>query len=245
LKIILRLVAAALTALAPAHAAPVRSYEACLNRVDQSPEAGREAAAEWARFGGGLPAQICEALALSALGAHGAAASALDRAAATAPGARPEARAEMLVLAAQFWRAARRGAEAEASANAALSLVPGHGGALRMRGLARLDAQSYGAAAADLTAAGRSFPDDPGLWTARAAARAGMFDHRGALQDAIRALALAPDLAEARLQKGLAEVGLGDKPAARKSLMAAIDADKGGDAAARARSAIQTMALGD
>lgn len=243
MKIILCLVAAVLAA--PAHAAPVRSYEACLNRIDRNPEAGREAAAEWARFGGGLPAQICEALALSALGAHGAAASALDRAAATAPGARPEDRAEMLVLAAQFWRTARQGAQAEASADAALTLVRGHGGALRMRGLARLDAESYGAAAADLSAAARSFPDDPGLWTARAAARAGMFDHRGALQDANRALALAPDLAEARLQKGLAEVALGDKPAARESLMAAIDADKGGDVSARARSAIQTMALGD
>jgi tetratricopeptide (TPR) repeat protein len=72
-----------------------------------------------------------------------------------------------------------------------------------------------------------------------------MFDHRGALQDAGRALALTPDLAEALLQKGLAEVALGDKPAARESLLAAIDADApGGDVAARARSAIQTMALG-
>ncbi|MFT4792163.1 MAG: tetratricopeptide (TPR) repeat protein [Paracoccaceae bacterium] len=236
---------ATLIAAPAAAAAPVRSYAACLDAVDRTPEAGREAAAEWARFGGGLPARICEALALSALGAHSAAAQVLDRTAATAPGARPEDRAEMLALAAQFWRTARRGAEAEASANAALSLVPGHGGALRVRGLARLDAQSFGAAAADLTAAARSFLGDAGLWTARAAARAGMFDHRGALQDAGRALALTPDLAEALLQKGLAEVALGDKPAARESLLAAIDADApGGDVAARARSAIQTMALG-
>lgn len=243
MKIIVLL--AAMIVAAPAHAAQVRSYDACLAAVDRNPEAGREAAGEWARFGGGAPAHICEALALSALGAHGAAAQVLDRAAATAPGARPEDRAEMLALAAEFWRTARRGAEAEASANAALSLVPGHGGALRIRGLARLDAESYGAAAADLSAAGRSFPDDPGIWTARAAARAGMFDHRGALQDANRALALAPGLAEAWLQKGLAEVGLDDKPAARESLLAAIDADvPGGDVAARARSAIQTMALG-
>jgi regulator of sirC expression with transglutaminase-like and TPR domain len=223
----------------------VRSYQACLNAVDRDPEAGREAAAEWARFGGGAPAQVCEALALSALGAYAAAAGTLDRTAATAPGARAEDRAEMLALAAEFWRAARRGAEAEASANAALSLVPGHGAALRVRGLARLDAESYGAAAADLSAAGRSFPDDAGLWTARAAARAGMFDHRGALQDANRALALDPDLAEALLQKGLAQVALGDKASARETLLAAIDAaPEGGDVAGRARGAIQTMALG-
>jgi hypothetical protein len=98
----------------------------------------------------------------------------------------------------------------------------------------------------DLSAALDGAPDDAGLWVARARARAGMFDHAGSADDAARALALAPDLAEALLLKGLAEVALDRTGAAQTSLMAAIGADgapPGGDIAARARAAIQRMAL--
>jgi tetratricopeptide (TPR) repeat protein len=253
LKIILAApIAALIAALAAPVAAqglpPVRTYQACLDRTDRNANAGREAAAEWKRFGGGAPARICEALALSSLGAHAAAARALDEAAATSPDVGAADRAEMLALAAQFWLTAGEGAQAEASADAALTLAPGHDAAHRVRGVVRLATERYAAAADDLSVALRGAPDDPLLWTARARARAGMFDPAGAAEDARHALTLAPGLAEALLQKGLAEVALRDAPAARDSLMAAIRADgppPGGDVAVRARAAIQQMALGE
>jgi len=249
---LIALIAAPVMAAGPpaVGSAPVRGYAECLARTDADPTAGREAAAEWKRFGGGVPALICEALALSALGADDAAARALDDAATREPDLTRAQRAEMLALAAQFWLGAGRGDEADASATAALAIVPRQPDALRARGAARIGAARFAAAAVDLSAALDGAldgaPDDAGLWVARARARAGMFDHAGSADDAARALALAPDLAEAWLLKGLAEVALDRTGAAQTSLMAAIDADgapPGGDIAARARATIQRMAL--
>lgn len=245
---LIALIAAPVMAAGPpaVGSAPVRGYAECLARTDADPTAGREAAAEWKRFGGGVPALICEALALSALGADDAAARALDDAATREPDLTRAQRAEMLALAAQFWLGAGRGDEADASATAALAIVPRQPDALRARGAARIGAARFAAAAVDLSAALDGAPDDAGLWVARARARAGMFDHAGSADDAARALALAPDLAEAWLLKGLAEVALDRTGAAQTSLMAAIGADgapPGGDIAARARATIQRMAL--
>ena len=60
-------------------AAEIGSAEACKTAVAADPVAAREDAAAWARTGGGIPARLCEAEALAALGAHGTAAVLLTR----------------------------------------------------------------------------------------------------------------------------------------------------------------------
>ena len=67
-------------ALAPLPAAAeIRSADACAAAVAADPAAAREEAALWARTGGGVPARLCEAEALAALGAHATAALILTR----------------------------------------------------------------------------------------------------------------------------------------------------------------------
>ena len=69
-----------LAALAPLPAAAeIRSAEDCAAAVAADPATAREEAALWARTGGGVPARLCEADALAALGAHGSAALLLTR----------------------------------------------------------------------------------------------------------------------------------------------------------------------
>ncbi|MGG7566089.1 hypothetical protein ACQ5SO_08015 [Rhodovulum sp. DZ06] len=243
---------AALALPAPATALPpVRSYETCIDRVTNDAEAGREAALEWRRFGhGGAQARICEANALSALGAHGSAGQALDLAAREAPAAR---RPGIFALAAELWLAAGRPAEALASAEAALKSAPegaaARRDALAVRARVRLAEAAWTAAAIDLSGA-LSLPGDDRraeLLALRAEARVGMGDAPGALEDAAAAAVAAPGLAHAWLQKGLAETALGRAEAARESLLRAIREDgpaPGGAAAAAARAAIQAAAYG-
>lgn len=251
--------AAALAAACHAGAAaaaapdPVRSYAACLAAVDADPEAGREAAAEWVRFGdGGVQGMICEAAALSALGAHGAAAGVLDEAAALRRAVPAEA-AALWSMAASFWLAAERPLQAAASADAALAAAPEgdafRGEALLVRGLARLGADAPEAAAIDLTGAlgFTAQAEDPAVWTARARARNRMADAAGAAADAREALGLAPDLPPALLELGRAQLALGESDAARETLLHAARADgppPGGPVAAEARRLLQQAALG-
>ena len=68
-----RLFLLALLAAAPAHG-EIRSAEDCAAAVAADPAAAREDAALWQRTGGGVPARLCEAAALSALGANATAA---------------------------------------------------------------------------------------------------------------------------------------------------------------------------
>ena len=65
------LVLAALLA-APGARAEIRSADECAAAVAADPAAAREDAAVWLRMGGGVPARLCEASALAALGAHAA-----------------------------------------------------------------------------------------------------------------------------------------------------------------------------
>ena len=68
-----RLFLLALLAAPPAHG-EIRSAADCTAAVAADPAAAREDAALWQRTGGGVPARLCEAAALSALGANATAA---------------------------------------------------------------------------------------------------------------------------------------------------------------------------
>ncbi|TYO89095.1 hypothetical protein [Oceanicella actignis] len=225
--------------------ARVRDYAACVALLDADPAAAREAAAEWRRFGGGAQAGICEALALSALGAQATAARLLDQLAAEEAGAAPPERLRaMRALAADLWLAARRPEQALASLAAALDLAPGDPALLAARAQARAMTQDWAGARADLDAALRAAPGAPALLVARAQARAALGDAAGALADAEAALAAAPEDAQAWLEAGRALEALGRRDAARERYLGAIARDRQGPTGAAARRALQLMEAG-
>ena len=99
-----------LLAFVPVQAvADIESAGACKAAVAVDPAAAREDAAAWARTGGGVPARLCEAEALAALGAHGTAAILLTRLAENPNRAMTaDLRAVVLGDAARQWLAAGR-----------------------------------------------------------------------------------------------------------------------------------------
>lgn len=99
-----------LIALAPAPAAAeITSTDECQAAVAADPAQAREDAAIWFRSGGGVAARLCEADALSALGAHTTAATLLTRVAEN-PNRAMNADLRVLVFgdAAAEWLAAER-----------------------------------------------------------------------------------------------------------------------------------------
>ena len=112
--------------LATPAAAEIRSAEDCAAAVAADPAAAREAAAVWHRLGGGVPARLCEADALAAMGAHAHRRAAPDRGSPrtrTAP-SRPRVRAVVLADGAGQWLAAGRPDLARAALAEADKLTP-------------------------------------------------------------------------------------------------------------------------
>ncbi|MBA3324514.1 MAG: hypothetical protein H0T41_04335, partial [Rhodobacteraceae bacterium] len=116
-------------ALSLACAAPgradIRSAEACAAAVAADPEAAREEASLWTRLGGGAEAALCEALALEAMGAAGAAALLLTRLAENPNRAlAPDLRLAILEDAARLWLVAGRPDLARATLDTLDALAP-------------------------------------------------------------------------------------------------------------------------
>ena len=228
---------------APAPDAAARAADSarCQALVDQDPAAAREVARDWGRRGGGVPAAVCEALALEAQGALATAAARLEDAARRAPeDVLPSpARAALYEVAAGFRMRALQPSEALAAAEAGLAL-PGAGPVLqRAEALAALG--RGGEALADLDAALEAMPRDlPGL-RLRARLRAEAGDIAGALADAGRVTALDERDPAAWLALGEAQVAADRPERARESFLRAIARDREGQAGDRARRALQLL----
>lgn len=233
----------ALLALAPPAQAQVRDPDRCQTLAASDPEAAVEAAREWARFGGGVPAGVCEALALEALGALGTAGRRLEELARQAPEAElaPAERATLLEIAAGFHLRAGRPGPALAAAEAGLAL-PGASSALnRLKAEALVETGEPQQALVALNAALAARPDDVIGLKLRARLRREAGAAEGALADAAEAVRLAPEDAEAWFQKGAAEAALDRETEARESLLTAISLDREGPIGAAARTELQRM----
>ena len=216
----------------------------CQQAVAADPVAGRELARDWAARGGGVPAAVCEALALEAQGAAATAAQRLENAAETAPEASlpSPARAALYEVAAGFRLRALQPEQALEAADAGLALE-GAGpilARLRAEALAALSRPDEALAALDqaLAAAPR---DLPGL-ILRARLRLETNQPEGAAADAGRALALQEGAPDLWLLLGQAQARAGQRAQARESLLRAVALDREGRTGDRARRALQTLA---
>ncbi|MAS43722.1 MAG: hypothetical protein CML46_04005 [Rhodobacteraceae bacterium] len=230
---------------APAENAPIAGADAldpdaCLALVERDPQEAAEAARRWFRFGGGVPAAVCESLALEAMGALGAAALRLDLAAVSAG----SAAAALHQAAAGFWLRDDQPEAALNSAEAGLAMEPGAALLLRDKAEA-LAALGRGAEAlAPLDAVLEKAPQDVSALLLRARLRREAGEPEAALTDAETAARLAPEAPDAWLEAGAAQAALGRKPEAREALLKAVDLDRDGPVGEEARLTLQQMELG-
>lgn len=239
------LLAALALLAAPAAAQAVRSAESCQALVETDPARAVEAAREWGRFGGGPSAAICEALALEAVGALTTAARRLETLAREAPAEayEPKDRAALLELAAGFLLRDDAPEAALQAAEAGLALASSDPALLSRRAGALAALGRPQEAASDLNQVLAARPDDLTARLLRARLRREAGSHEGALADAQAAARLAPDSPRAWLEQGAAEAALGDRPAARESLLRAIALDREGPLGAEARAVLQRMEI--
>jgi tetratricopeptide (TPR) repeat protein len=205
---------AALLAAAPA-SAEIATPEACKTAIAADPAAAREDASVWTRNGGGVPARLCEAAALEAMGATATAARLLT-ALATNPNRAmsPGLRAVTLVDGARLWLEAGAPDLATAALDQAARLAPDEREIAILRASIAAADGDWPAAIAALDARLATAPDDASARALRAAALRRSGDPVAAMAEADRALAIAPDLPEALFEAAAARAELGDETGA-------------------------------
>ena len=193
---------------------PAQRYQACLSEVEKFPKDAFEDAIQWAREGGGGPAEHCAASALMALGLYADAAKRLEAVALSEKkGAR--LKANILAQAGEAWLLANNATRAEAVATTALKLMPKATALLIARARARAERGDYVGAKADLDIALLETPGHPDALAFRAAAFRFLNDRAAARADTDAALAHDPAHPEALLERGILKRLAGDTNGAR------------------------------
>ena len=193
---------------------PAQRYQACLSEVEKFPKDAFEDAIQWAREGGGGPAEHCAASALMALGLYADAAKRLEAVALSEKrGAR--LKAHILAQAGEAWLLANNATRAEAVATTALKLMPKATALLIVRARARAERGDYVGAKADLDIALLETPGHPDALAFRAAAFRFLNDRAAARADTDAALAHDPAHPEALLERGILKRLAGDTNGAR------------------------------
>ncbi len=229
-------------AAAPAARAEIRSAEACRAAVASNPAAAREEAAIWSRLGGGVPARLCEASALAAMGAHASAAELLTAMAAN-PNRAMSAGLRAIVLAdgAREWLAAGRPDLARAALAEADKITdPDPDRQLLLARAAAAEAD-WPTARTTLEALLAAKPDDALAHALLAATLRHQHDPAAALAEAERARALDPDLPEALFETGAALAETGKPEAAATVWLELIDHHPDNALAPLARANLQRL----
>jgi tetratricopeptide (TPR) repeat protein len=179
-------------------------YAACLSEVERDANAAYEKAMAWAHEANRREAHLCAAMADIERGFPERGARSLERVS-TIVDAEPEARADSLAKAGNAWMIARRGLEALAAFDKALSLVTPDPDLLIDRARAQALLERWRASEEDLNKALDLRPGDALALRLRATTRMklGVFDL--ALKDAEDAVRLEPQNVENRLVRGQAE----------------------------------------
>lgn len=240
------LLAAAATALAPAAGAEIRSADACQPAIAADAAAAREDAAQWARLGGGVPARLCEAAALEALGAGESAARLLTALAQNTNRAMtPELRTTIFEDAAHLWGETGRPDLARAALASADALTPPGPARLIARARAEAAARDWPAARESLEAALAQAPEDAQAQALHAATLRRTGEPTAALAAAERARALDPALAEALFEAAAAQAELGGRAEAAALWLELIAAHPQSALASLAARNLQTLASED
>ncbi|MEM7742759.1 MAG: hypothetical protein AAF409_03525 [Pseudomonadota bacterium] len=231
----------------PATSSPerIQDYDTCVDLVETAPEDAVRLAGEWVRYGdGGAGARHCYALALVAVGAQSQAVDELLDLAAEETELSAEARVDVLVQAGELLLVLEEPAAAGLAATEALRLMPNARSALALRGAVRVDQGDLEGGVADFNAALATGQPVARFLIRRAAARRILGALVAARDDAVFATEVDDKLPEAWLERGRVEARLGDKPAARMSLLEAIALDRDGETGRQAQLALQRMEVG-
>jgi tetratricopeptide (TPR) repeat protein len=217
--------AAVLVLAGPADAAQIEGPDDCAPAIAADPALAREAAARWHRLGGGVPARLCEAAALEALGAHRSAATLLTRLAENPNRALPvEVRATTFVDAALLWLAVGEPDLARAALDRAGRLAPPDDAALLATARVAAAREDWAGARSALDALLARNLENAEALALRAAASRQAGDAASALTDARAARALDAGLPEARFEEAAALAELGQIRPAIASFLALADA---------------------
>lgn len=226
-------------------AAAVETYDDCIAMIETDPDRAQREAGDWSRYGtGGAAARHCYALALLAIGAPDRAVDELIGAATEETGLPDSARADLLVQAGELLIDTNDLLTAAVVAEQAVRLAPRGASALGLRGAVHAANGDLAAAIRDLDEALTRGGAEPRYLLRRAAAYRRQGNLIAARDDASYATELSPDSAEAWLERGRIEAGIGDKDNARQSLLAAIALDGTGRMGATARNVLQRMEAG-
>lgn len=237
--------ALSLAMLIPGSAEAVGDYDTCLALIASDPVRAEREADDWARFGdGGAAARHCHALALIEVGASGRAIDVLLDIVAEERGLADRARAEILVQAGEMLVEEGDLVTADVVAAQAISLDGGTPGAAGLRASIRLKRDDPNGALGDLNAALARGTGEPRLLILRASAYRALEQYIAARDDAVYATELAPDFADAWLERGRVEARLRDRKSARNSLLKAVELDRDGKIGRAAQNALQRMEAG-
>src|ERR1700679_3075282 len=146
-------------------------YRSCLSASNLNPAAALTDAEDWAKSGGGVPAQHCAALALVSLKHYSEAATRLDHIAADRGVPDMSFRAALYDQAGNAWLLAGDGAHAVQSFQAALALSAGGGDLFADLGRAQAMRRDWHEVDLDLNAALQLAPRRADLLVLRASAR--------------------------------------------------------------------------
>ncbi|WP_424932797.1 tetratricopeptide repeat protein [Amaricoccus macauensis] len=202
---------------APAPAlADIGSTAECEAAIASDPQLAREEAGQWARSGGGVPAKICEAAALEALGATATAARLLSSVAENPSRAMPrDLRVVLFEDSAGLWLDAGQPGLALASLDRASQLSPTDPQRLRLKARVMAAAGDWAGATDALNQLIAERPRDAGAHALRAATLRHDEMHVEALWSAQAALRISPELPEGLFEAGAASVDLDDLSSAR------------------------------
>jgi tetratricopeptide (TPR) repeat protein len=232
---------AALVLPAPVQA-EIGSAEECTAAVAADPATAREDAAIWSRMGGGVPARLCEATALEAMGATATAAQLLSGLAANPNRAmNADLRGIVFADAARLWLDAGKPDLAAEAIVQADRLAPPDPSRRILRARIEAARQDWTAALATLDAAVAESPDDAEARALHAAALRHSGKAEAARAEADHARALDPDLPAALFEAAAARAELGATDAARQLFLDLIEAYPDSELAEPARKTLHKL----
>ncbi len=216
-------------------------YEDCMALARAVPDEALSAAEFWSRWGGGLAAGHCAAVALLELRRFVEAAEEMERLAGRAADEAPALRADLLAQAGQAWLLAGEVARARAAQSLALNLAPDDVELLIDRSISFAAAGAYAQALSDLDRALDRAPERADALVLRASARRHLNAPARAGADIARALALEPNNPEGLLERGLLRRLAGDAAGARADWERARDLAPGTPTADAAQANIERL----
>jgi len=220
---------------------PASRYEACLDRAETNPADAYESALAWRDEGGGVPARHCLALAYARLGRYGEAAGLLEELSAMPYGLSDAKRAELLGQAGTSWIAAGETARAVETLGRAITMAPNTADLLIERARAHSVAGDIARAVVDLEAAVKLQPRNPDAFALLGAARLRQEDEPRATAALATALKLSPAHPGALLERAKLHLRHKDIKAARRDILALLNAAPDTAAAEEARLLLETL----